>query len=69
METPAYLLFFFTMLFNGGLVPTYILMSQTLHLKNTYLALIIPLLVNVWYLIMLRTFMSDIPNEILNLHA
>ena len=40
-------------------------MSQTLHLKNTYLALIIPLLVNVWYLIMLRTFMSDIPNEII----
>ncbi|WP_270462100.1 carbohydrate ABC transporter permease [Gemmiger formicilis] len=57
--------FFFTMLFNGGLVPTYILMNQTLHLKNTYLALIIPLLVNVWYLIMLRTFMSDIPNEII----
>ena len=56
---------FFTMLFNGGLVPTYILMNQTLHLKNTYLALIIPLLVNVWYLIMLRTFMSDIPNEII----
>ena len=27
--------------------------------------MIIPLLVNVWYLIMLRTFMSDIPNEII----
>ena len=57
--------FFFTMLFNGGLVPTYILMSQTLHLKNTYAAMIIPLLVNVWYLIMLKTFMADIPNEII----
>ena len=55
----------FTMLFNGGLVPTYILMSQTLHLKNTYAAMIIPLLVNVWYLIMLKTFMADIPNEII----
>lgn len=57
--------FFFTMLFNGGLVPTYILMTQGLHLKNTYAAMIFPLLVNVWYLIMLKTFMSDIPNEII----
>ena len=65
LKKPLTFFFFFTMLFNGGLVPTYILMSQTLHLKNTYLALIVPLLVNVWYLIMLKTFMSEIPNEIL----
>ena len=65
LKKPLMFFFFFTMLFNGGLVPTYILMSQTLHLKNTYLALIVPLLVNVWYLIMLKTFMSEIPNEIL----
>ncbi len=57
--------FFFTMLFNGGLVPSYILMTQALHLKNTYGALIFPLLVNVWYLIMLKTFMTEIPNEII----
>lgn len=57
--------FFFTMLFNGGLVPSYILISNALHLKNTYAALICPLLVNVWYLIMLKTFMKDIPNEII----
>lgn len=65
LKKPLTFFFFFTMLFNGGLVPTYILMRQTLHLKNTYLALIVPLLVNVWYLIMLKTFMSEIPNEIL----
>ena len=65
LKKPLTFFFFFTMLFNGGLVPTYILMSQTLHLKNTYLALIVPLPVNVWYLIMLKTFMSEIPNEIL----
>lgn len=57
--------FFFTMLFSGGLVPSYILISQFLHLKNTYWAMIVPLIVNVWYLIMLKTFMADIPNEIL----
>ena len=65
LKKPLTFFFFFTMLFNGGLVPTYILMSQTLHLKNTYLALIVPLLVNVWYLIMLKSFLSEIPNEIL----
>lgn len=57
--------FFFTMLFNGGLVPSYILISNVLHLKNTYGALIFPLLANVWYLMMLKTFMRDIPNEII----
>lgn len=57
--------FFFTMLFSGGLVPYYILMTRTLHLKNTLTAMILPLLVNCWYLMMLKTFMADIPNEIL----
>ncbi len=57
--------FFFTMLFNGGLVPSYILITQVLDLKNTYAAMICPLLVNAWYLIMLRTFMREIPNEII----
>ena len=57
--------FFFTMLFNGGLVPSYILMTQVLNLKNTYASMIFPLLVNVWYLIMLKTFMTEIPNEII----
>ena len=57
--------FFFTMLFNGGLVPSYILIANTLHLKNTYAALILPSLCNVWYLMMLKTFMRDIPTEII----
>ncbi|MGN0999808.1 MAG: carbohydrate ABC transporter permease [Faecousia sp.] len=57
--------FFFTMLFNGGLVPSYILIANVLKLKDSYGALIFPLLVNVWYLIMLKTFMKEIPNEII----
>ena len=36
---------FFTMLFNGGLVPWYILITQYLHLKNTIWALILPAMV------------------------
>lgn len=64
-QRPITFFFFFTMLFNGGLVPSYILMTQVLDLKNTYAAMIFPLLVNVWYLIMLKTFMAEIPMEII----
>lgn len=58
---------FFTMLFNGGLVPTYILYAQTLGIKNTILALIIPwLLMNGFNVLLARTFFkSDIPRAII----
>lgn len=55
---------FFTMLFKGGLVPTYIMMTQFLRLKDTYIALVIPYLVNVWLLFIMRTFFAQLPNEI-----
>ncbi len=57
---------FFTMLFSGGLVPTYILITQYLHLKNTLWALILPGLVNGWWVLVLRTFFQDIPEELLD---
>ena len=56
--------FFFTMLFNGGLVPTYILISKYLNLKNTCWVLILPLLVNVWNVFLMRTFFQQLPKEI-----
>jgi putative aldouronate transport system permease protein len=56
--------FFFTTLFNGGLVPWYLLMVNYLHLKDTMLALIIPLLLNVFYIIVMKSFMSNIPEAI-----
>lgn len=56
---------FFTMLFNGGLVPTYIWVSKYLGLKNSIWALILPGLGNVWYLFLMRTFFSQLPNEIM----
>ena len=60
-------LIFFTMLFNGGLVPSYMMWTQVFHIKNTYLALIVPaLMMNAFYVIMMRTyFTSNIPNEVL----
>ncbi|MCM1217436.1 MAG: carbohydrate ABC transporter permease [Lachnospiraceae bacterium] len=57
---------FFTMLFNGGLVPTYMMWTQTFHIKNTLWALIIPnLLLNAFYVIMMRSFFSaNIPDAL-----
>ncbi|WP_256706362.1 carbohydrate ABC transporter permease [Paenibacillus sp. FSL R7-0337] len=56
--------FFFTTLFSGGLVPTYLLIINFLHLKDTLLVLILPMLMNVFYIIVMKSFMSSIPNAI-----
>ncbi|OKP74613.1 sugar ABC transporter permease [Paenibacillus helianthi] len=57
---------FFTMLFNGGLVPTYIIVTQFLGLKDTIWALVMPLAVNAFYIMILRTFYStSVPDAIL----
>jgi len=57
---------FFTMLFSGGLVPTYIMWSQWFHIKNTIWALVVPrLMVNAFQVIVMRSyFQSNIPDEI-----
>ena len=57
--------FYFTTLFNGGLVSTYIFLIRYLHLKNSYLALIFPVMLNVFYLLVMRSFMSSIPESII----
>lgn len=55
---------FFTTLFSGGIVPYYILMTKYLHLQNTYLALILPLLGNIWYMFLMRTFFKQLPDSL-----
>jgi len=55
---------YFTMLFSGGLVPTYILITQYLHLGDTIWVYIIPSLISPWYVFMMRTFFQGIPGEI-----
>ncbi|MGG4141972.1 carbohydrate ABC transporter permease [Paenibacillus algorifonticola] len=56
--------FVFTMFFNGGLIPTYLLMKD-LHLTNTPWVFIVPFSVNVFYLIIARTFFeSTLPSEL-----
>lgn len=57
---------FFTLLFNGGVVPFYVLMTRYLGLKDNILALILPYLVTSWYVLILRTSFSQLPSELLD---
>ena len=56
----------FPMLFNGGVVPWYIVCTQLLHLKNSLLALFVPYIMNMWYVLIMRTFFKQsIPHSII----
>jgi putative aldouronate transport system permease protein len=55
----------FTMLFNGGLVPTYLVVRGTLGLYNNILALILPTMIIPWYIMMFRSHFSSLPHEIM----
>ncbi len=58
-------LLFFTMLFGGGLVPSYILNVRYLHINNTVWIFLLPSLVNAFYTIILRTFIqTTIPDTL-----
>lgn len=52
---------YFTMLFSGGLVPTYMLITKYLHLSDSLWALILPALINPWNLFLMRNFFKGIP--------
>lgn len=57
---------FFTMIFSGGLVPTYIITKQVLGLSESYAALIVPLLVSPFNIIVMRTFFkSSVPLDLI----
>ena len=64
LRTPISFMVFFTMLFNGGLVPYYILMTQYLNVQNTIIALLLPHLVGAYYVLILRTYFSGLPDEL-----
>jgi putative aldouronate transport system permease protein len=66
LRRPIALYILFAMLFNGGLVPTYILITQYLHLQNTVLVLILPYLTSPWFVILLRTYFMSLPSEIMD---
>ncbi|WP_256759294.1 carbohydrate ABC transporter permease [Cohnella sp. WQ 127256] len=59
------LLFVFTMMFSGGLIPTYLVIKD-LHMINTIWAMLIPTALSVWNVIIMRTyFQTTIPDELL----
>ena len=55
---------YFTSLFQAGLAPYYLLMTQTYHLKDSYFAVLLPLLMSPWLIILMKNFVKSIPHEI-----
>lgn len=61
---------FFTMIFGGGLVPTYIICRNVLGLSESYAALIVPMLFNPFNIIIMRTFFqTSVPMELIEAAA
>lgn len=55
---------YFTSLFSAGLVPFYLLMVQSYKLRDSYLAVLLPLLLSPWLIILMKNFAKAIPHEI-----
>lgn len=55
---------FFTMLFSGGLIPTYIWLTRYLHMGDTIWVYILPNLVNAFHVIVIRTFFQGLPQSL-----
>lgn len=58
------LFIYLTMLFNGGLVANYLMMTKVLHLKNSIWALILPSMVNAYNCLLMRNFFNGIPDSL-----
>ena len=58
---PITFFIFFTMIFGGGLIPSYILITQYLGMKDTIWVYIIPTLANAWNIMVLKTFFQGLP--------
>lgn len=56
--------FYFTSIFGGGLVPWYVFNTKYLHFHNNLIAQILPILVNVTYLLILKSYMMNIPDSL-----
>lgn len=64
LRNPIMFMIVFTMFFSGGLVPTYLLVGNTLNLIDSPWALIIPPAINTWNLIIMRTAFQSIPDAL-----
>ncbi len=58
--------FYFTTLFSGGLVPSYILYTRTLGLRDSYLAMLLPMLFSVYNLLVMKSYISAVPDSLVD---
>lgn len=65
LRRPVSFFIFFPILFNAGMLPFYITMVRTLGLKDNILALILPPLVIPFFVLLLRTYFSGLPRELI----
>jgi putative aldouronate transport system permease protein len=65
LRRPLSFLILFTLLFSGGLVPSYIMISRYYHLKDTILALILPYVIIPWHVFLMKGFFIDIPASLI----
>lgn len=63
-RNPLMAMFMFTMIFQAGMIPTFLAVKDY-GLIDTFWALIIPEMLNVYYMIIMRTFFSSLPQELL----
>ncbi len=63
-RNPISFFIYFTSLFQAGLAPYYLLMTQYYHLKDSYFAVLLPLLMSPWLIILMKNFVKSIPFEI-----
>lgn len=56
--------FVITMYVSGGLIPSYLLISRTLHLNNTFWVYIIPGLISVYNVILVRSYIDGLPKAL-----
>ena len=66
LRKPITYLILLTMLFNGGQVASYMVITTVYHLQNTIWVMILPCIMNAWYVVVLRTFFkTGVPNAII----
>jgi putative aldouronate transport system permease protein len=65
LRRPLSFFILFTLLFSGGIVPSYIMVSRYYHLKDTILALILPYVIIPWHVFLMKGFFADIPASLI----
>lgn len=64
-QRPISFLIFFALLFSGGMVPTYIMVTKYLHLKDTIWSMILPYVIMPWHVFLMKGFFADIPTSLI----